>query len=165
MEQDTQLEVIENTQSTEVVYGRPTSYTPELADRLCELISQGNSLNKICKSDEFPCIATIFNWLGSNDVFLDKYTRAKEQSSEAMNEELMLLGDEAIRLAQTVNEKASTAVVQAVKLKADNMKWMMSKMKPKKYGDKVDMTSGGKAISGNSIVFANFKNNETETDS
>ena len=33
------------------------------------------------------------------------------------------------------------------RLKADTLKWAMSKMFPKKFGDKVDVTSGGKEIS------------------
>ena len=46
--------------------------------------------------------------------------------------------------------------MQAVKLKADNLKWSMSKMKPKKYGDKVDVTSDGKAIKGNTLILQDF---------
>jgi len=51
---------------------------------------------------------------------LTTYTRACDERVEAQHEELLELGDEAVQLAQSVNEKASSAVVQAVKLKADN---------------------------------------------
>ena len=55
-------------------------------------------------------------------------------------------GDQAIELAESADPKAAGAMVQAVKLKADNLKWVMSKMKPKKYGDKLDMTTNGKDL-------------------
>lgn len=93
-----------------------------------------------------PDAATVFRWLGLYKDFREQYARAKEESAEAMNEEIVELGDEAIRMSQSVDFKASNAVVQAYKLKADNLRWMMSKMKPKKYGDKLDMTTNGKDI-------------------
>ena len=93
--------------------------------------------------EKMPEMPTVWRWLGENEEFNKQYVRATEERTEAQNEQLLEMGDEAITLSQSVNSKASTAVVQAVKLKADNLRWSMSKMKPKKYGDKVDMTSGG----------------------
>ena len=126
--------------------GRPTKYSQKLADIIYEKLAQGISLRTVCKSEELPDIATVFRWLREREEFRNQYARAKEESAEAMNETLQDLGDDAIRLSQEVDSKASNAVVQAVKLKADNMKWAMSKMKPKKYGDKIDVTSDGKAL-------------------
>lgn len=126
--------------------GRPTDYTRDLADIICAKLSEGISLRTICKEESMPDKASVFRWLRTNKEFCDQYTRAKEESSDAMHEDLMDLGDEAVRLAQAVDPKASGAVVQGVKLKADNLKWSMSKMKPKKYGDKLDMTTNGKDL-------------------
>lgn len=126
--------------------GRPSEYTKEMGSKICAELAQGKSLRKVCLPDEMPAIATIFNWFRAYPEFLAQYARAKEESTEAMNEMILDLGDEAIELAQTTDPKASGAVVQAVKLKADNLKWVMSKMKPKKYGDKIDMTTNGKDL-------------------
>ncbi len=137
--------------------GRPTIFTPQLAQKICYQLSLGKSLRMVCKEDpDLPVSSTIFKWLGENKEFSEQYALAKEASAEAMNEELMDLGDQAIELSQEVDPKASGAVVQAVRLKADNLKWYMSKMKPKKYGEKVDLTSGGEVIKGNTIMFNNF---------
>ncbi len=126
--------------------GRPSDYTPELANKVCEQISLGNSLKRVCTSDDMPSIATVFNWLHSKKEFLDKYEQAIQERTEAQHEQLLDLGDEAVHLAQNVDFKASNAVVSAVKLKADNMKWVMARMKPKKYGDKIDHTTNGKDL-------------------
>ena len=126
--------------------GRPTLYSQELADTICERVALGESVRAIARDEVMPAMSSIFKWLAENKSFSEQYAHAKEESSDALNEELMELGDEAIRLSQEVDPKASGAVVQAVKLKADNHKWMMSKMKPKKYGDKVDLTTNGKDL-------------------
>lgn len=126
--------------------GRPSDYTQELADRICHELALGHSMRTVCKEEDMPVMSTVFKWLREYKGFSEQYARAKEESTDAMNEDLLDLGDEAVRLAQDVDPKASGAVVQGVKLKADNLKWVMSKMKPKKYGDKVDLTTNGKDL-------------------
>lgn len=126
--------------------GRPTDYNQKIVDKICELLSQGKSLKKICEADEMPDISTVFKWLGKFPEFVDKYDIAKQNGLEARELELAELGQEAIEMAQKVDSRSSNAVVAAYKLKADNMKWAMSKLKPKKYGDKVDLTTDGKEL-------------------
>jgi len=133
--------------------GRPTKYSKALADKICSELAEGKSLRTVCQQEGMPDKSTVFCWLRDIQEFQDQYALAKESSAEAMNEILLDLGDEAIELSQTVNEKASSAVVQAVKLKADNLKWVMSKMKPKKYGEKLDLTSKDKEIATPSILY------------
>lgn len=117
----------------------------------------GNSLRKVCAPDDMPEIRSVFRWLRSNEEFRQQYARAKEESADADNEKLEEIGDESIDAAWKADPKAAGAVVSAYKLKADNIKWAMSKKKPKKYGDKLDVMSDGKAIQGNTIVFKDFK--------
>lgn len=125
---------------------RPCDYTKDLGDSICEKLSDGLSLRTVCLADDMPSKATVFNWLRINKEFLDQYARATDERAEAHHEDLLELGDEAVKLAQNVDKQVSNAVVSAVKLKADNLKWSMSKMKPKKYGDKIDMTTNGKDL-------------------
>ena len=136
--------------------GRPTLYSKKLADTICTRLSLGESMRSVCRSEEMPEMETIWRWLREKKDFNEQYVRATEERTEAQHEDLLDLGDNAIELSQSVDPKASGAVVQAVKLKADNLRWVMSKMKPKKYGDKVDLTSDGKAIKGNTIVLKDF---------
>lgn len=145
--------------------GRPTIYTPELADSICDLIITGKSLNSICFSEDMPDKAQVFRWLAKYPDFRDKYALASEERTESQKEVLDDIGDNAIYESKVVDPKAANAVVAAWKLKADNLKWTMSKMKPKKYGDGLDLTSKGeKLTSGNTIVFQDFsKKDETES--
>lgn len=145
--------------------GRPTLYTPELADKICALLSEGISIRTICLSDDMPDKSTFFRWLRIHSELRDQYVRAKRESVDAMGEKILDLSDESVDLAIEVDPKASGAVVQAVKLQVDTRKWLMSKLLPKVYGDKIDVTSGGEIIKGNSINFNNFTLNESDSKS
>lgn len=125
---------------------RPSDYTPELAAKICEGIAQGKSLRTVAREEWAPALSSVFLWLRDHKEFSDQYARACEERTEAHNEILLDLGDEALKEAHGADPKAANAVVSAVKLKADNLKWVMSKQKPKKYGDKVDVTSDGKQL-------------------
>ncbi len=136
--------------------GRPTKYTKTLADKICSELAMGRSLRTICEPDDMPDKATVFRWLRSNKAFRDQYVLAKDDSAHADDETLQDIGDEAIKESKKVGVKRANAVVNAYKLKADNLKWAMSKKMPKKYGDKLDLTSKGKVLptpiyGGNSI--------------
>ncbi len=91
---------------------------------------------------------TVWRWLSEPDKlwFNEQYMRAKESSAEADQEKLEDIGDEAIQAAQDVDKMRAGAVVAAYKLKADVIKWAMSKKKPKKYGEKLDLTTGGEKL-------------------
>lgn len=125
---------------------RPSSYTEEMGDYICEQLAEGISLKRICEREEMPDKATFFRWLRKYPELRDNYIRAKEESADALFEETIDIADETVSVIKSGAEKKSSAYAQAQKLRVDTRKWMMSKMKPKKYGDKLDMTSDGKAI-------------------
>ena len=125
---------------------RPTDYNEEIAAKICSGLAEGKSLRTVCQADDMPDKSTVFVWLGLYPEFKDQYARAKEESADADNETLEEIGDEAIDASWKADPKAASAVVQAYKLKADNLKWAMSKKKPKKYGEKLDLTSGGEKL-------------------
>jgi len=126
--------------------GRPSEYTTEIGAEFCERIAQGSSLRSVCKADDMPNASTIFEWIRKYPGFSKQYAHACDERAEAHNETLLDLGDDAIDLAQSTDPKAANAVVAAVKLKADNLKWVMSKQKPKKYGDKIELDNTGEIV-------------------
>lgn len=148
--------------------GRPSKYNQKLADKICEQLSQGISLRTVCKGDKMPSAASVFNWLRTKKEFLEQYARAKEESADAMIEDILDIADDGVNdwmeveYGENTVWKTNPEAIQRSRLRVDTRKWIASKMKPKKYGDKMDVTSGGKAIKGNAIVFSNFKD---ETDS
>lgn len=126
--------------------GRPTKYNGKVADKICAEIAIGRSLRSICEDDGMPDLTTVYEWLRVQSGFSQQYAIATDERTETQQEMLIEMGDKAIEHAEEADPKAAGAVVSAYKLKADNLKWSMSKMKPKKYGDKLDLTSDGKAL-------------------
>lgn len=143
--------------------GRPTTYSQKLADEICEQLALGDSLRTVCKEDKMPSLATIFNWFRKYPEFLEQYARAKQESADFMAEEILDISDNGVNdwMEKHYGEETTWVTngeaLQRSRLRVDTRKWLMSKMKPKKYGEKMDVTSDGKAIKGNSIVFTNFK--------
>lgn len=124
---------------------RPTIYTEELAKTICQRIANGESVRSIARDDSMPAASTIFDWALNNPIFSEHYVRAKEIGAEIEFEELQDMADSA-KTSIVGDDKSDNARVQAVKLSVDTKKWALSKKLPKKYGDKLDLTSDNKPI-------------------
>jgi hypothetical protein len=133
--------------------GRPTKYNKKLAYELCERIAKGESLLAMCRdSENYPSTNTVYEWLLKADEseelkqFRYNYEHARAKQAEVFFEQL----DELALLSSTEivggDDKADNARVQARRLQVDTLKWRLSKMLPKKYGDKLDLTSGGEKL-------------------
>lgn len=125
--------------------GRPTDYSPELAAEICARLADGQSLRTVCLDESMPCKAAVFNWLRKYPEFVDQYTRAKEESADAMAEDVIDIADDGTNdwMEKHDAEGACTGYqlngehVQRSRLRIETRKWLMSKMKPKRYGEKV----------------------------
>jgi len=105
--------------------GRPAEFNQAVADEICVRISDGESLRRICLDDRMPCRQTVFNWLRQNREFLGHYARAREAQAESFF-------DEAIDTAREHEDP------QKARLIVDTLKWAAGKLKPKKYGEKIE---------------------------
>ena len=132
--------------------GRPTKYTQDLADEICEQLAMGISMRTIAGSDKMPAMSTLFKWLREIDEFSEQYAKAKQESADAMAEDVIYIADTPVMgEIRTIRPDGSIEVKQDEmlghrRLQIDTRKWLMAKMKPKKYGDKIDMTTNGKDL-------------------
>ena len=111
--------------------GRPTDYNLELTSRICERLATGESLRSICRDDDMPSLASIFLWLAKHPEFSEQYTRAREAQAEAHADRIVEIADD-----DTIDPNHKRIMVDA-------RKWVASKLKPKRYGDKVDLEHSG----------------------
>ena len=123
--------------------GRPSSFTQEIADSLCAQLADGLSMRTICRAEDMPDKATVFRWLRTNQSFCDQYTRAKEESADALSDEMLDISDDAQNdwMEQNAKENAGWVAngehIQRSRLRIETRKWLASKLKPKKYGEKL----------------------------
>lgn len=99
----------------------------------------GESLRSIVSDEGMPTRSTVHKWLAENKLFSDQYARAKDNQADTLADEIMFIADNA-------------EDVQKARLQVDTRKWIASKLKPKKYGDKLDMTTGGQKLEGLVII-------------
>lgn len=131
-----------------VKIGRPTDFTQELADTICNRIAGGESLRRICLEEDMPEARTVHYWLIKEEhkSFFQQYARARDVQAEVMFEELLEIADASDKVVKSGAEKKSGAYSQNQRLKVDTRKWYLSKVLPKKFGDKLDLTSAGEVL-------------------
>ncbi len=117
---------------------RPTIYTDKIAVRICKRISSGESLRKICKDKNMPARKTIHLWLLDKRYidFLHQYNISCDIRADELFDELNDISD-----ISDNKESPSRS-----RLRVDTRKWYLSKVMPKKYGDKLDVTTAGQPI-------------------
>lgn len=134
---------------------RPTIYTKELGEKICQRIVEGESVREIVKDDEMPAASTIFLWLLQEDKkeFLEQYEKARNIQAELMFEEILDIADNGendwiMRQGKDEEEwwQQNGEAIQRSRLRVDTRKWYLSKVLPKKFGEKMDVTSDGKPI-------------------
>lgn len=125
--------------------GRPTLFNRKIMKTICLRLANGESLRTICKDGVMPSRQTVYDWLLSNKEFLDQYESSRNIGYDEIFEGLAEIAD--LTTEEIVgDDKSDGARVQARRLQVDVRKWYLSKVLPKKFGDKLDVTSDNKPI-------------------
>jgi hypothetical protein len=110
-------------------------FSQDKADAICARLAEGESLRSaaIAEGTKHP---TFLLWCNDNPALADQYARAISVRADVKFEELDDVSEEAV--------KAESAVtVAGLRLKADNIKWQLGKMSPRKYGDVSNVNLSG----------------------
>lgn len=111
--------------------GRPSTYSDEVAATICERIAEGESLRSICRDETMPPLRTVFDWLTSNEGFSQHYAIARETQADTLADEIVGIADD------------TSGDAQRDRLRVDARKWVASKLKPRRYGDRVHAEHSG----------------------
>lgn len=119
--------------------GRPSTYTRDKADIIVARLEAGESLTAIC-ADIGMTRSTVTGWHTDDvDGFAVRYAHARECGYHVMAEEILSIAD--YKTADTViteaGERQDTEWIARSRLRVDARKWLLSKMLPKVYGDRV----------------------------
>lgn len=107
---------------------KPNPNKGQLIEAILEGMSNGESMREMCRRNGVG-FSTFLQWVDCPE-YSERYTRAREALADVHFEALDDLMDKA--------ESATTAVeVAGLRLKADTIKWKLSKMAPRRYGDKL----------------------------
>lgn len=111
-----------------------TRYTAELADAILDRLAKGETLRAICRDEGMPPAPTVLEWVKDNrEGFAEQYARAREAGAYAMADELLEIA-------------SGKGDVQRDRLHVDTLKWTLSKILPRVFGDKLDVTTQGERM-------------------
>lgn len=111
--------------------GRPTDYTEALAADICEKLAEGLSLRAICREEDMPPESTVRLWVvDDREGFAAQYTRARDVGLDCR-------ADAAIEDAKSARDAGLG------RLSFDADRWYLSKLAPKRYGDKLQQEVSG----------------------
>lgn len=123
-----------------------STYTTQMADIICIRLSEGESLKGIVRSEGMPDRATVYRWLLEQPAFCDKYARAREEQADTLADEIIAIADESPEINEVrdkhgdvIDIKIDSGYVAYQKQRIEARKWTAMKLKPKKYGDKLEL--------------------------
>lgn len=120
--------------------GRPTIYTKELAERICELVATHTiGIKALCKMyDDLPDQHTIKQWRQKNSEFSTLYNKAKQFQAQLLVEECEDLIPLEIKtyFDDAGNERYDPVSATLIKEKIAHRRWMAARLAPKVYGDR-----------------------------
>lgn len=115
--------------------GRPSLYSDELANRICEALGNGKSLREICEYDGMPDRSTVLRWMGSNEEFATKCARMREGPQAEHVFDSIVEDEKDVRSGAIPPDVARVLI--------SSKQWRASKLAPKKYGDKIGLDHSG----------------------
>lgn len=127
--------------------GRPSKYTPEIAQKMCEMLADGIPLREICRQEGFPEWRTVYDWMyrddaaGENGAGLSAaIARAREVGQDAIAEQIWLdMNMPPERILSEGGGRVDSGYVQWQKAKAEIGLKLLAKWNPKRYGDRVQL--------------------------
>jgi hypothetical protein len=124
--------------------GRLSTYTPEVADAICERLATGEPLRAICRDEAMPAWRTVYDWIEANSDFAARFAQAREVGFDAIAEEALEIADtprEGVRRKETEDgvEEVHEDMLGHRRLQVDTRLKLLAKWCPKKYGDRIDV--------------------------
>lgn len=107
-------------------------------------IEKWRPVREILKDEWTPDVTTFYKWLRDDAEKAKQYARACEIRAENIFDDMLNIADDTtkdIKVDKDWVEQVNQDNIQRARLKVETRKWVLWKLNPKKFGDKLDMTS------------------------
>ena len=116
-----------------------------------KLLELGSSLSDALKQNkDYPSRKTFYEYLKKDINHSNKYARATHIRADFLFDQIIEIADKQdkdVEISKDGIEVTNHNLVNRNRLQIDSRKWVLSKMNPKKYGEKLDVTSDGEQLS------------------
>lgn len=128
--------------------GRPPQPVPQdKVEEIVAWIASGQTLRDFCRQEGAPSWRTVYDWLEKDEDFATRFARARELGQDAIAEEtLQIIDTFPMEAVSDSGSRLDSAHVAWLKNRVEQRMKLLAKWNPKKWGDKVDLTSDGKAV-------------------
>lgn len=125
--------------------GRPSEFSQEKADIVCLTLKEGGTLRAAAKAADVAA-STVLAWVDQFPSFSEQYATARALGYQLLADEIIEISDDSagdVIVDDEGNTRTDAERVARSRLRVDTRKWMLSKMLPKIYGDKIETTHKG----------------------
>ncbi len=105
---------------------------------------------QICEDAHMPNIVTVYRWLqnAEREDFRNAYIRAREKQADTLADQILTISNTPVIGIKKITKGESVEIVEGDmiehrRLQIDARKWLAAKLRPKKYGEKVDVEHSG----------------------
>lgn len=124
------------------------AYSQEIADAICSKLAEGNSLRSVLREEGMPSIGTFLRWVSERPELADQYAHARALCIDAMAEDIIDIADTPQIGQKTVSKASGLEItegdmVEHRRLRIESRKWLLAKVAPKKYGDRITQEHTG----------------------
>jgi len=122
---------------------RPSKYPNkvQIIEQVLAGMRDGSSAFAACKAAGVPQ-STFGRWVDEDAALAEEYARAREDLVERIAEETMAIADEPV--GNTDSGATDSGAVAKQRLQVDTRKWLLSKLAPRKYGDRLELAGDPK---------------------
>lgn len=124
---------------------RYTDAKETLWPAILEAIANGQSLSSILRQKSMPSYSWAKLQLRTDPDLRKQYDQALEDRGDRLAEELIELAF--TKLPDDLDGRAQSAWVQHLRVKIDVLKWTASKLRPRVYGERIDVSVTNTQIS------------------
>jgi len=119
--------------------GRPSKFTPQIAQEICDRLSKGEPLAQICRDEKMPSPSTISTWKAVDPDFSAAIARAREDGFDAIAQECLDIADNthSDTISTKDGERPDTEWISRSKLRVETRLKLLAKWDPKRYGEKL----------------------------
>jgi len=125
-------------------------YSEELAIQICEELSNGVSLARICARPEMPAQGTIYRMLAQESFFREIYMRARENAAHTLFDQMIDIADDSSRDLLD-DGSANNAAIARARLQIDTRARVAGKLAPRVYGERMEALAGPVTINNNTL--------------
>jgi len=129
------------------------AFSQELFDSICdEIATSSKGLRQICE-EAGTTSRSFHRWIEADEELRQSYMRARDEQADFLADEILSIADDGTQDTTYITDKQGNDIpvedkewTNRSKLRVEARKWIAAKLKPKKYGDKLDLNHSGQVV-------------------